>query len=296
MFRCFFLLSFVCLLLSPLSVSGAAVADDDTFFLQLQQGIRDEVSREFPDSQEAQERAEDAEGITPKERILACLADMRRAYDAQMAFALYSLSIIREIDPEAYEETLDVYRSALRAQYAQDVESMSRRNMWYHITEASEEPTSAWDVVADAPLRNNHGIGIRTQKSERIGLRKDILKLKQAFICRQIQERTKATGYEYLTDRNYGEEDLDTVSDLAPTPYSIEMGKRFEAAENLWWKYATDSIENFYSPARRFAGTDTRQEAYMDLAFRLWEHHECFLAQLLGAFDETDSEEDSEEE
>lgn len=268
------------------------MSDDDIFFMQLEQGIREDITRQFPDSGEAAERAEDGEGVTPRERILACLADMRRAYDAQMAFALRSLSIIQEKDPEAYEETLAVYRRALREQYARDMESLRNHSMWHDGAGASGETPAAWDVVADAPLRNNHGFGIRRQMSARIGLRRELLKMKQSFISEQIQERTKATGYEYLTDRNYGDEDLDTAFTLEPTPYSIEMGKLFDDAEALWWKYATDSAESFYCPGRRFAGTDTHQEAYFDLCFRLWEHHELFLAELLAAFPEEEPAEE----
>lgn len=206
--------------------------------------------------------------------LMQCMKLMQRAYDAQMAFAVASLEIYRTAKPKLYAEALNAYRMALQTQYRNDLESLRKHYSWCD-EEEDDEPTE--DAFLDAPGRNGNGAEVRFQIMQRVELREGMLKSRRKLVRNAIEERCTVDGYEFLTDSKLN----DSAVDASRCRKLLSL---FDHAEQCWDEYAKESGLSFYCPIRSWAGTDTYCMAYTELIYHLWNHHEVFLAELLGGF------------
>lgn len=262
---------------------AAAEPSDEAYFRNISQTVAADMSTAETDRESSWHCMSEEEQQEARSNIEDCLCKMQRAYEAQMAFALASLELFREEEPETYARALAAYREALRTQYNSDLESLRLRNQWRK--DEPEAPSrTAPDAILDAPLRNNHGIETRRQMGLRIELRKKMLNLRQDFLRNQIEERCSAPAYEFLTDSSLPGYGVVDVWDDELTPRCKELLRLFDEAERCWAEYAEQGGDNYYSPQRFFIGRDTPYCAYFDLIFELWEHHETFLGEVLGGF------------
>lgn len=254
--------------------------------------MADDIHRERADNRAFLSRIEEEEFRELSEQLSRCFQLMRRAYEAQMAFARCSLESIRESRPGLYASALSAYRDALQEQFLADVETMRSKNEWQN---NEFERTLLADRFLNAPFRNDHGQGIRRQMAQSIELREEMLRLRQKFVRRMLEERCSSAEYEFVTDASlvdYSEEEPQEGASSAP---SSELLRLYDEAEKCWASYAEESTQRYYCPIKAWAGTDTLYEAYFLVGFELWAHHEDFLADLLYGFGVED-EEDVEEE
>lgn len=257
----------------PLSSGVVQKASDDAFFAALTKIVEDDI-RAAAKSVMVEDDEDEVRAT-----LMKCMKSMQQAYDAQMAFAVESLEIYRTAKPKLYAEALAAYRTALRAQYRNDLESLRNHYMW---NDDSEEMQPTGDAFLDAPLRGSDGMGVRWQTMQRAELREGMLKLRRKLVRDLVEDRCSADGYEFLTDSSIdggGEDDSVEMS-----PRCRKLLSLFDRAEQCWEEYARESGLSFYCPIRSWAGTDTYCMAYQELIYHLWEHHEAFLAELLGGF------------
>lgn len=259
----------------PLSSCVMTDASDDDFCAALTKIVEDDIRTAAKSDIVAEHEGE------VREILMTCMKSMQRAYEAQMAFAVASLEIYRTAEPELYAETLNDYRTALRTQYRNDLESLRNHYSWSDEVE-EEQPTG--DAFLDAPERNNHGPGIRRQMMQRAELREGMLKLRRACVRQQIEGRCSQPEYEFLTDSTLDGAPVDDFAGEEMTPRCRKLLNLFDRAEQCWEEYAKDSGHAFYCPIPSWAGTDTYCMAYPELIYHLWDHHEAFLAELLGGF------------
>lgn len=257
----------------PLSPRVVTKAGDDAFFAALTKIVGDDIRA----AAKSDMVAEDEEEV--RATLMKCMKHMQQAYEAQMAFAVESLEIYRAAKPKLYAEALAAYRTALRTQYRNDLESLRNHYMW---NDDSEEMQPTGDAFLDAPERVSDGAGVRFQMMQRAELREGMLKLRRKLVRDLIEERCSVDGYEFLTDSSIdggGEDDSVEMS-----PRCRKLLSLFDRAEQCWEEYARESGLSFYCPIRSWAGTDTYCMAYPELIYHLWGHHEAFLAELLGGF------------
>lgn len=217
-----------------------------------------------------------------REEILGCLTQMRAAYDAHMAFARCSLSVIREKYPEEYEQGLAGFRCALREQCCRDLDSMRCNNRWSPGSALPENNTPVEDAFVYAAVQGGSGFGVRGQTAYHIKHREDMVKLRQRFLAEQIELCT-LSGREYITGNLFDElkEEAFYIPKPKPTPHCKEVLKLFRQAEKLWLVYASKGGMAYYSGDGSQMGSDSHNFAYFELIFLLWEHHEAFLLDLL---------------
>lgn len=260
----------------PLSSRVVKTASDDAFCAALTKIVEDDIRAAAKSKLEADEVPE------VRQTLMKCMKSMQQAYAAQMAFALASLEIYRTAKPKLYAEALQAYRMALRTQYRNDLESLRNHYSWCYDSDDGE-PTG--DAFLDAPGRNSNGMGVRRQMMQRAELREKMLKLRQACVREQIEDRCTLDKYEFLTDSTLNGTIEDGFGyDIDMNPHCKKLLDLYDRAEKCWAEYAKDSGQAFYCPIPSWAGTDTYCMAYPDLIYRLWEHHEAFLAELLGGF------------
>lgn len=257
----------------PLSSGVVQKADDDAFFAALTKIVEEDIRAAAKSVMVADDEDE------VRATLMKCMKSMQQAYEAQMAFAVESLEIYRTAKPKLYADALAAYRTVLRTQYRNDLESLRSHYMW---NDDSEEMQPTGDAFLDAPLRDSDGLGVRWQTMQRAELREGMLKLRRKLVRDLMEVRCSADGYEFLTDSSM---------DRGGEDYSVEMSPRcrkllslFDRAEECWAEYARESGLSFYCPIRSWSGTDTYCMAYKELIYHLWEHHEAFLAELLGGF------------
>lgn len=240
----------------------------------------DEEEADEEDGEEAYE--EEWVPRSTREEILGCLTQMRAAYDAHMAFARCSLSVIREKYPEEYEQGLAGFRCALREQCCRDLDSMRCNNRWSPGSALPENNTPMEDAFVYAAVQGGSGFGVRGQTAYHIKHREDMVKLRQRFLAEQIELCT-LSGREYITGNLFEElkEEAFYIPKPKPTPHSKEVLKLFRQAEKLWLTYATKGGMAYYSGDYSQMGSDSHNFAYFELIFLLWEHHEAFLLELL---------------
>lgn len=239
---------------------------------------------EEADDEETDEDSYEEEWVprSTRDRILDCLTQMRAVYDAHMAFARCSLSVIREKYPEAYERGLAGFRCALREQCCRDLDCMRCNNRWSPGSALPENNTPVKDAFVYAGVQGGSGFGVRGQTAYHIKHREDMVKLRQRFLAEQIELCT-LSGREYITGNLFEElkEEAFYIPKPKPTPHSKEVLKLFRQAEKLWLTYATKGGMAYYSGDYSQMGSDSHNFAYFELIFLLWEHHEAFLLNLL---------------
>lgn len=259
----------------PLSSGVVKNASDDAFFAALSKMVESDIRA----AAKSDMVAEDEEEV--RATLMKCMKSMQQAYAAQMAFAVESLEIYRTAKPKLYAEALEAYRTALRTQYRNDLESLRSHYMW---NDDSEEEPPTGDAFLDAPVRNSHGAGVRFQIMQRVELREGMLKLRRTLVRNLIEDRCSQAEYEFLTDSQPEGTESDDGADEEMTPHCRKLLSLFDRAEQCWEEYARESGLSFYCPIRSWAGTDTYCMAYTELIYHLWDHHEAFLAELLGGF------------
>lgn len=259
----------------PLSSRVVKKASDDAFCAALTKIVEDDIRA----AAKSPMVADDKEEVQSK--LMQCMKRMQQAYEAQMAFAVASLEIYRTAKPKLYAEAMEAYRTALRTQYRNDLESLRKHYSW---SDETEEDPPKGDAFLDAPGRNNHGPGIRRQMMQRAELREGMLKLRRACVRQQIEDRCSQPEYEFLTDSTLNGVSVDDFAGEEMTPRCRKLLDLFDRAEKCWEEYAKESGFSFYCPIRSWAGTDTYYIVYPELIYHLWDHHEAFLAELLGGF------------
>lgn len=247
----------------------------------------EDADEEGDGEESAQEEEAEVRPCTPRADVLSCLTKMKAAYEAHMEFARYSLSVIRESHPQDYERTMASFRKALRRQYCRDLDSLRAANLWSPGSAHPENDAPRGDAFVNGSVRNASGFGVRGQSAYHIKHRKEMVKLRQNFIAELMQNRTLA-GLEYLSDCRFEPGTEEVYYEPKPTPHSKELLRLFRRAENRWWKYATDGAMAYHCGDCSLVGSDTHLIAYFDVIFRLWDHHEDFLLELLNCFHPTE--------
>lgn len=253
----------------PLSSRVVKTASDDEFCAALTKIVEEELQDEDACM------SEDAVAT-----LMNCMKSMRRAYEAQMAFAVASLEIYRTAKPKRYAEALQAYRMALRTQYCDDLKSL--RIPCFDAENEEAPPTS--DAFLESPQRNSTAWGVRRQMMQRAELRLGMLRLRRTCVREQIEMRCSQPEYEFLTDSTLNGAPVMDCAEDEPTPRCRKLLNLFDHAEQCWEEYAMESGLSFYYPYSSGAGTDTYFIALEKLVYHLWDHHEAFLAELFGGF------------
>lgn len=211
----------------------------------------------------AQDVAAAQQAVT--EAVLAA----RRAYAAQMDFALYSLEPLRETHPERYRLALQQYRNALYVLYNLDAAYL-RNGSVLTPSEGKAGSVVHPDAFAEAMLQR-----INAQPDYRSGYAELEEHLNQRFLQRVDFVANLLAG-----DRPPAEFLTNTPLDSVPEDYAETCQTRFLAAFAAWHRYVEAAVQ-LHCPVPSLQGIGS--SAAMD-TFRqtLRRHFEAYLTLLVA--------------
>ena len=260
------------------------VVSADSFF----QSIRQECQRNIQKSIEIGDIAE-SESETVNKAVETYLAAARKAYDAQMDFALYSLKPLHLQNPGLYISTLNLYRNMIQNFYQTEFLIIKKHTCLF---ESPRTPEVKSDTFAQAILTRGskwdwYGRGMLCATEQSNEFKTALFQLKQQYLyALMAPEDDTNTNREILTESTSGvhlsNHEFISCTQLQNTPqdYQATRAAKFVVAEKAWMDYCSHATR-LQAPVASMHGTGTGQFMRL-LQMELMAIHEQFITHLMN--------------
>ena len=221
------------------------------------------------DTEAAQEEA--------REAVDAYMEAMQQAYEAQMAFAEYSLSAIASTNPRQYAETLGLYRRKLQVSYLRELALMRGNAEQWISPERQPRVTNQQDAFTQAVRDRAHITSPNMIARRQFHNHPQELLRQQVELKRQYLRNHLMANFDFLPpDQEFLSGGQLTDFDIESEDYINKRTEAFNKAEQCWDSYARYAAA-LICPVRALQGAHGNGPLAME---QLLHSHDAWLCEL----------------